>query len=59
MAETTRLTAGAGAAWTGGVGGKVSRAARGVGTAGAADTRARPGRAFGWPLAATPVTWHG
>jgi hypothetical protein len=59
LAATTPLMAGGCAAWTGRVCGKVSRAARGVGAVDAAGTRGRPGRAFGWPFTAAPVTGHG
>jgi hypothetical protein len=52
MVETTPFTVGAGAARTGGVCGKVSRAVWGMGAVDAADTRRRPGRAFGWSFTA-------
>ncbi len=57
MAQTTPFTVGVGAACTGGVCGKVSRAARGMGTVDAAGTRR-------WPrlrliLHRGAVIWHG
>ena len=52
LAATTPVTVEAGAAWRGGIWGKVSRAVWRVGAASVAGTRARPARAFGWPCTA-------
>jgi hypothetical protein len=52
MAEAMPFMVGAGGVLDRWVSGKVSRAARGMDTADAADACRRPGRAFGWPFTA-------